>query len=133
MKTKTYLILGVAFFTTGLLAGEPQEHHLINADLLDGLDASQFWQTRGNARTVPGRDFLGTSDTQPLELRVNGQRALRLEPNAGEGPNVIGGSAHNVVDAGVMGATVGGGGGTVADLPYTNRVAADFGTVSGGL
>ena len=39
--------------------------------------------------------IIGTTDNQPLELRVNGQRALRLEPDASVtgAPNVIGGSS----------------------------------------
>ena len=52
--------------------------------------AAGLWQATGNAGTTPGRSFLGTSDNQPLEFKVNGQRALRLEPNA-TSPNVIGG------------------------------------------
>ena len=63
----------------------------------------------------------------PLDLTVNGQRALRLEP-ASNGPNVIGGSSNNFVSAGVSGATIGGGGGQWA---WTNQVKADFGTVGG--
>ncbi len=63
----------------------------------------------------------------PLDLTVNGQRALRLE-SASNGPNVIGGSSNNFVFAGVSGATIGGGGGQWG----TNQVSADFGTVSGG-
>jgi trimeric autotransporter adhesin len=63
----------------------------------------------------------------PLDLTVNGQRALRLEP-ASSGANVIGGSSNNFASAGVSGATIGGGGGQWA----TNQVKADFGTVSGG-
>ena len=70
---------------------------------------TQFWKTDGNSGTMPGTHFLGTSDSQALELKVNGARALRLEPNA-TGPNVIGGASVNYVSAGVVGATIGGGG-----------------------
>ena len=38
------------------------------------------WSLGGNAGTNPGTDYLGTSDGQPVELRVLGSRALRLEP-----------------------------------------------------
>ena len=37
------------------------------------------WRLSGNVRTVPGTDFLGTADNQPLELRANNRLALRLE------------------------------------------------------
>ena len=77
---------------------------------------------------------LGTTDNQPLDLAVSGQRALRLEPNTNDtngGPNVIGGWANNFVAAGVFGATIGGGGGNYF-TGHTNRVTAHFGTVGGG-
>jgi hypothetical protein len=77
---------------------------------------------------------VGTTDRHALELNVNGARALRLEPTAASDTvNVTGGSARNVVDAGVMGATIGGGGaGDLFGFAYPNRVEADFGTISGG-
>lgn len=37
------------------------------------------WHVAGNAGTSPGTSFLGTTDNQPLEMRVNNRRALRLE------------------------------------------------------
>ena len=52
------------------------------------------WQIGGNAGTTAGNQFVGTTDNQPLELRVNGQQALRLVPTAGS-PNVIGGFGEN--------------------------------------
>jgi hypothetical protein len=64
----------------------------------------------GNSGTVPGVNFLGTADNQSLELKANGQRILRLEPNV-LGPNVISGDASNYVASGVYGATIAGGGG----------------------
>ena len=93
-----------------------------------------FWRTLGNAGTTPGTHFLGTTDNQPLEFKVNNQRGLRLEPTAYlDTVNVIGGSAWNFVGAGVVGATIGGGGsGDYYGSAYTNRVEANFGTVSGG-
>ena len=46
-----------------------------------------------------------------LELKVNGQRARRLEPTLTNGAvNVIAGSAGNYVSPGVVGAVIGGGG-----------------------
>jgi hypothetical protein len=78
-------------------------------------------------------NFVGTTDNQPLELHVNGARALRLEPGNGyNAPNVIGGSLINFVTGGVGGATIGGGG-TTQFLPGTNSVTADYGTVGGGI
>jgi hypothetical protein len=89
------------------------------------------WHLTGNAGTTPGTNFLGTTDNQALELMVNGERALRLEPlsfAATWGPNVIGGFSGNFVTGGRVGATIGGGGQT----GLVNRVTGDFGTVGGG-
>ena len=115
---------------------------------LTGLNASQLtsgtvpaavlanaWKITGNSGTTPGANFLGTADNQPLELHVNGLRALRLEPGlAGEGgPNVIGGAAGNFVSNGVVGATIAGGGATnYSSSALSNSVWSDFGTVGGG-
>jgi hypothetical protein len=99
---------------------------------------NQVWLLGGNASTTAGTHFLGTADNQPLELKVNGLRALRLEPKVNDAThsnivNVIGGSSGNFVGAGVYGATIGGGGAVKFDVfVYTNRVEGDFGTLSGG-
>lgn len=53
----------------------------LSADLLDRLHSSAFWQFSGNAGTTSGVNFLGTTDNQALELKVNGIRALRLQPS----------------------------------------------------
>jgi len=86
-----------------------------------------YWKLTGNAGTNPGTNFLGTTDNQALEFRVNNARALRLEPNA-DSPNIIGGYSGNSVTAGVYGATIGGGGSD----GYTNVVTDSFSTVGGG-
>ena len=94
--------------------------------------ATSGWALGGNGGTQ-STNFLGTSDNQPLDLRVNSQRALRLEPNTSGAPNIVGGASVNFVAAGVKGAVIGGGGATnYSGVPYTNSVAADFSTVSGG-
>jgi hypothetical protein len=84
------------------------------------------WSLTGNAGT-DDTNYLGTSDDRPLNLKVNGQRALRLEPRS-ESPNVIGGQGGNSTAPTVVGATIGGGGGSSAP----NSVFGDFGTVGGG-
>jgi hypothetical protein len=102
----------------------------LNADLLDGLHATAFWQTTGNAGTAPGANGLGTADNQPLEFRVNNTRAFRLEPNA-TSPNIVGGSSGNLVSNGVHGATIGGGGFSI--LGTGNNIAGgNYATISGG-
>ncbi len=63
-------------------------------------------------------------DNGPLDIKVAGQRALRLEPTARGEPNVIGGSMSNYVAAGYAGATIGGG--------HGNVIVGDYATVGGG-
>jgi hypothetical protein len=91
------------------------------------IGADNSWSLSGNAGTDPNANFLGTTDDQPLELRVNDARALRLEPNASS-PNLIGGHSSNNVNPGVAGATIGGGGRSGAP----NRAQGDYATVGGG-
>jgi hypothetical protein len=85
------------------------------------------WALTGNAGTVAGTSYLGTSDDVALDIRVNNTRAFRLEPNA-TSPNVVGGWSGNWVDSGYVGATIAGGGGTGGP----NIVASQWGTVGGG-
>ncbi len=94
------------------------------------------WSLTGNAGTTAGTNFLGTTDNQALELKVNNLRALRLEPTVGSA-NLIGGYTGNTVAADVQGATVGGGGssdgcGSGLLPPCPNSVTGDYGTISGG-
>jgi trimeric autotransporter adhesin len=93
------------------------------------------WHLNGNSGTT-GSDFLGTTDNQPLNLRVDDARGLRLEPasdGTNQSPNVVGGIADNAVDPGAYAATIAGGGRADAPNPGTaNRVTDDFGTVGGG-
>lgn len=115
----------------------------LDADSVDGLDSLSLWQLGGNAGSNPGAHFVGTTDKQPLELKVNLQRALRLEDNgdsaadigtASDGaPNLVAGSSVNMVGAGIVGAVIAGGGATnYGGFAYTNAVLADFGIVGGG-
>jgi hypothetical protein len=100
---------------------------VLAADLDATSFATTFWKADGNAGTTPGTHFLGTTDNQALELKVNNVRALRLELNGGS-PNIIGGYSGNVVSNGFVGATIGGGGA----FTYENRVGAHFATIGGG-
>ena len=92
-----------------------------------GTFTSGGWDLTGNAGTTPGTNFVGTTDNVALELRANGQRALRLEPGA-DRPNILAGSYANAVTNGVRSATIAGGGSNT--LP--NLVTDEYGTVSGG-
>jgi hypothetical protein len=108
----------------------------VNAALLNGMTAANFWQLTGNAGTTAGVNFLGTVDNQALELHVAGQRAFRLEPALFDSvlvPNVIGGSLGNYVVPGTIGATIGGGTSDPLDPNDTNVVSGNFSTIAGGV
>jgi hypothetical protein len=116
-------------FTNGSshFAGDGSGLTGVNAATLDGTSGAGFWRTSGNTGANPTNGaFLGTADGQPLELRVNGARALRLEPTAGS-PNVIGGATNNAVAAGTAGAVIAGGACHYIDAESSNCV------IGGGL
>ena len=118
-------------------AGGPAPGDALNATHLGGLDSSSFWQTGGNGGTTPGLHFLGSTDNQPLELRVNNQPALRLSyatSTVFTSPNLVGGASVNRVNPGFVGGVIGGGGelGTGIYPSYPNVVNANFGSIGGG-
>jgi len=127
---------GVAFVTGG--AGMTVD----GQNILSGAGLTNFWQLNGNSGTTAGANFVGTTDNQPLELHVKGQRALRLEPdNTGPGaPNVIGGL--NFASPGVFAAVISGGnsnlvlgGGAFSAIGggANNTNLAPYATIPGGL
>ncbi|GIV76851.1 MAG: hypothetical protein KatS3mg050_1245 [Litorilinea sp.] len=93
-----------------------------------GFTDNRYWRLEGNAGTDPASHFLGTTDNVTLTLAVNGTAALRLAPTTGT-LNIIGGYSGNSVAAGVVGATIGGGGKGNGE---ENQVISTFGTVGGG-
>jgi hypothetical protein len=126
--------------TAATLSGNGANVSNVNAIALSGLSADGFWKTAGN-NVTPGQ-FLGSSNSQPVEIRVNNLRAARYDlsnfstnannPAAAGSVNVIGGSG-NYVPPGVVGATISGGGATNwFGLGRTNVVTGDFGTIGGG-
>ena len=74
-------------------------------------------------------NFLGTIDDQSLELRVNGSRALLIQPGPNGSHNIIGGN-YNGASAFVRGDVIGGGG---CDEDDCNWVYDNWGTVGGGV
>jgi trimeric autotransporter adhesin len=119
---------GAGLNLSGTFTGNGANVTNVNASALGGLNKSNFWQTGGNTGANPANgNFLGTTDNQPLEFKVNNQRALRLEPGNG-GVNVIGGYSGNSVATNAVGATIAGGGSDV----YTNQITSSYGTIGGG-
>jgi hypothetical protein len=100
---------------------------------------SNAWKLTGNSGTAAGTHFLGTTDNQPVDLRVNSLRALRLERDTNSFfgfviPNVIAGYESNSVLRGVGGATIAGGGGPEWFGPTPPlQVGGAYGTIGGGV
>ncbi len=86
-----------------------------------------FWSLIGNTGTNPNTNFLGTTDSVTLTLRVSNTVALRLASSIGT-PNVIGGYEGNVISGAVEGGVIAGGGAWWGP----NLVTANGGTVGGG-
>ena len=66
------------------------------------------WLLGGNAGTTPGVNFLGTTDLEPLQLRVNGTLGLCLQPTPAGGVSLVGGQGSTIA-ASVDYGTIGGG------------------------
>lgn len=98
--------------------------------IVGGVHA-QSWLLLGNSGTIPGTNFLGTTDNQALEVKVNSLRALRIEPNS-KSPNIIGGYSGNSVATGAYGASIGGGGAS-GGLNRISSASAYCATIAGGI
>jgi len=79
----------------------------VNAAALNGLSATNFWQLGGN--NVAAGQFLGSTNDQPLEIRVGGARA-GLISLAANGPNIVFGGSQNVISNGTSASSILGGG-----------------------
>ncbi len=125
----------------GNFAGNGAGLSNLNAQTLDGLSSSGFWKLSGNADANPTNgNFLGTTDNQPLEMKVNGARVARWERQTNAPvfgfviPNIIGGFESNAVADGVGGATIAGGGGPQWYGPTpAQAVNGSFSTIGGGV
>lgn len=105
--------------------------------------ATNAWLLTGNSGANPAHGyFLGTSDTNGLQLDVNSERGLRLDyslstsggfpPVVSDSINVDGGFWGNVISNGIIGATIAGGGGETIPAQMPNTVGGNFGAVGGG-
>ncbi len=89
--------------------------------------SADAWGRSGNAGTT-AESFLGTTDEQALELRVDDRRALRLEPRTDGTPNVLGGAAANSAGEEAEGVAIAGGG----TDGLGNTVTRSYGAIGGG-
>lgn len=104
---------------------------------------NQVWLLSGNTGTTPGTHFLGTTDNQALEIKVNNLPAIRIVDNGDsvddgavpdQAPSIVAGAPGNLIGPNTVGATIGGGGANNWEgLTRTHWVFSDYGTVAGGL
>ncbi|MEQ1595852.1 MAG: tail fiber domain-containing protein [Casimicrobium sp.] len=136
-----------ASLTNGLALGVGTRNTpaAVQSFLLAGCGAgSNAWVQGGNAFGAPG--VMGTTDGQPLTVQSGGSD-INVVTTTGDGlrlsavaetdyrtANVINGSSINSISAGVVGATIAGGGQDTiaAGTDYPNRVLVQYGTVGGG-
>jgi hypothetical protein len=109
----------------------------LDGTVLCDVGVGSGWGLLGNGGTTQD-NFLGTLDLKPLELRVNNQRALLLQPTTGI-PNLLGGDASNSAGPGAVGSVIGGGGENSVTNPYdtvaggrANTAGAPYAVVPGG-
>ena len=95
-----------------------------------GRGGSSGWSLTGNAGTASGTNFIGTTDTQSVQVRVNSVRVMQWTRGAigFDSQNLLGGYSGNTVREKVRGATISGGG----EITNVNDVGGDFGTIGGG-
>jgi hypothetical protein len=100
-----------------------------------GGAATNAWSLTGNAGTDSGKNFLGTTDFEPLEFHVHDERVMLMDDNN----NIVGGYTGNNVGF-VVNSVIAGGGGSYSDfsagIDYTNyneiSYSSDFSVISGG-
>ncbi|MFO1305471.1 MAG: tail fiber domain-containing protein [Burkholderiales bacterium] len=112
-------LTGGTITTTGTIA--------VDTDLL----ASYLHKQGGNAFGTTS--VIGTTDNNAIEVRANGARVMRYEPNA-TSPNVLGGHLNNSVQAPYGGQTIAGGGrpGSSCWEPATGTYTRSCANATGG-
>ena len=99
-----------------------------------GTVGAVSWNSISGVPVSVMSNMLGSVGNAALELKVNGQRALRLEPTrSNDTVNVLAGSSVNAIATNVISATIAGGGTPQFNGGLqANFVGSDFGTIGGG-
>lgn len=139
-KIQDGTITGADIANTTITANKLAQSGAIPADVLTWsgtnwipVAPSTGWSLTGNTGTTPASNFIGTTDDQPLEFRVNDARVMRIELNTSPitagtlAPNIIAGYSGNSATPGVKGSVIAGGG-----LENANIVDGDWAVISGG-
>jgi len=87
------------------------------------------WGLTGNAGTSPATNFIGTTDNQALEFKVNNATAIKVEPGTSIGlgniPNIIAGENSNTILPDSSASSISGG--------KNNSIIGSFSTIGGGI
>ncbi|MEA3312085.1 MAG: tail fiber domain-containing protein [candidate division WOR-3 bacterium] len=135
--------------TTAKIADEGDSGQVLTSTGGSGVEwqdpggGGDAWSLTGNSGTSAGTNFLGTTDNEALEIKINNQRVMRYEPTTAA-PNILGGYSGNSIASDVLGAVISGGGlssyeNTISAGSYSviaggkaNTVSAGNATVGGG-
>ena len=121
----------------GLTGGPITGSGTIAIDPASSALTGNFFRQGGNSFGATA--VLGTTGNDAVEINVNNQRALRIEPNA-TSPNIALGNQVNVAGgAGIAGATVAGGNSNTASGGYSsvgggfnNSATSSYAIIGGG-
>ncbi len=110
----------------------------VTLDFGNPFDGTPRWLEIGVRTNGIGAAFTTLMPRQqitptPYAITAGNVFGLRVAPSTTDAPNLIGGASVNVVDAGVKGAVIAGGGTTnYFNTSSSNRVSADFSSIGGG-
>ncbi|MBW1655404.1 beta strand repeat-containing protein [Flavobacterium quisquiliarum] len=128
---------------SGLPAGAPSDR-LVAIDPTSGIlktVTQAMWSTIGNASTNPASNFLGTTDNQPLRLRINNVTAGNIATNntalgyqALTNTNTgIGGVENTAIGVGTLVSVISGGDNTAVGHNALNRTTSAANTAVGAV
>jgi hypothetical protein len=80
------LVYNTATAGSGATAVTPGFYYWDGSQWVRLADGGKAWLLTGNAGTDPAENFLGTTDAQPLCIRVNNQETFRFNPPGASAP-----------------------------------------------
>ncbi len=92
--------------------------------------SADAWSRTGNAGTNPNSNFIGTTDDQPLELRANNQRVLRLEATP-SWTRIIGGRVNSIGLTSTNSAVLSGRHNSIADAAHESVIVGGVDNIIG--
>lgn len=103
----------------------------VTCELDDSGGGPIDWRLNGNAGTASGIHFIGTTDNQSLEFKVNNITALKLSPTNNNGsskPNIMIGDSSNTINSFSVGSVIGGGAGNAINTGSNS----EYNVIAGG-